>query len=93
MGKFYKQHAMTRHTSFYKVTVGFVSFPIQQVNKLIKESQKCSCKGKKPPLTSKNGGAEGKKEGKSKTSSSSEEEGTPDIKDAVDKENVFSAAT
>lgn len=65
----------------------------EQVNKLIKESQKCSCKGKKPPLASKNGGAEGKKEGKSKASSSSEEEGTPDIKDTVDKENVFSAAT
>lgn len=65
----------------------------EQVNKLIKETQKCSCKGKKAPLNSKNGGGESKKEGKSKTSSSSEEEGTSDIKDAMDKENVFSAAT
>lgn len=89
----FKVKYLYHRISFNKVTVCFVSFSIQQVNKLIKETQKCSCKGKKAPLNSKNGGGESKKEGKSKTSSSSEEEGTSDIKDAMDKENVFSAAT
>ena len=59
------------------------------MNKLIKESQKCSCKGKKAPLSNKNGGSDSKKEGKSKGSSSSEEGGT----DTTEKENVFAAAT
>ena len=59
------------------------------MNKLIKESQKCSCKGKKAPLANKNGGSDSKKEGKSKGSSSSEEGGT----DTTEKENVFAAAT
>ena len=48
-------------------------FAHQQVNKLIKESQRCSCKGKKTPLCPVNGGAESKKEGRSKGASSEDE--------------------
>lgn len=40
-------------------------------------------------FNSKNGGGESKKEGKLKISLLSEEEGILDIKDVMDKENVF----
>ena len=60
----------------------------QQVNKLIKENQKCSCKGKKAPLSNKNGSDEAatKQEGGFKASVSSEEGMSPTN---TDKENVF----
>ena len=48
-------------------------FAHQQVNKLIKESQRCSCKGKKTPLCPVNGGADIKKEGRPKGGSSEDE--------------------
>lgn len=63
------------------------------MNKLIKESQKCSCKGKKAPLANKNGGAENKKEGRSKGSSSGDEGSTGAEPRDTDKENAFATAT
>jgi len=68
-------------------------FVHQQVNKLVKESQKCSCKGKKAPLCSKNGGAESKKEGRSKGGSSGDEESTGTEPRDTNKENAFATAT
>ncbi|XP_020614830.1 kinesin-like protein KIF15 isoform X3 [Orbicella faveolata] len=65
----------------------------EQVNKLIKESQKCSCKGKKVPLGTKNGGAESKKEGRSKGCSSEDEGSTGTELRDTDKENAFATAT
>ena len=64
----------------------------QQVNKLIKESQKCSCKGKKAPLCTKNGGTEGKKEGRTKGGSSGDEGSTGAELGDTDKENSFATA-
>ncbi|XP_074616502.1 kinesin-like protein KIF15 isoform X2 [Acropora palmata] len=63
----------------------------EQVNKLIKENQKCSCKGKKPPLSNKNGSEEAatKQEGGFKASVSSEEGMSPTN---TDKENVFTTS-
>jgi len=64
------------------------------VNKLIKENQKCSCKGKKAPLANKNGGAESNKnEQGTKGSSSSEEGNSPTKTRDTEKENVFTAST
>ena len=68
-------------------------FAHQQVNKLIKEGQKCSCKGKKAPLGIKNGGAESKKEGRSKGSSSGDEGSNGADSTDTDKENAFATAT
>ena len=68
-------------------------FAHQQVNKLIKESQKCSCKGKKAPLCTINGGAESKKEGRSKGGSSVDEGSTGAEPRDTDKENAFATAT
>ena len=66
----------------------------QQVNKLIKEAQKCSCKGKKAPLSNKNeGGETAKKEGGSKGSLSSEEGMSPTKAKDADQENVFTTPT
>lgn len=75
------------------VTSFFLCFAHQQVNKLIKESQKCSCKGKKVPLGTKNGGAESKKEGRSKGCSSGDEGSTGTEPRDTDKENAFATAT
>ncbi|KAM7425226.1 Kinesin-like protein kif15, partial [Porites harrisoni] len=66
----------------------------EQVNKLIKENLKCSCKGKKAPLATKNGGAENiKSEGGPRGSSSSEEGSSPTKATDTEKENVFTASS
>ncbi|CAH3020308.1 unnamed protein product, partial [Porites evermanni] len=66
----------------------------EQVNKLIKENLKCSCKGKKAPLASKNGGAENSKtEGGPRGSSSSEEGSSPTKATDTEKENVFTTSS
>ena len=72
----------------------YIIFYNHQVNKLIKETQKCSCKGKKAPLANKNAGDEiVKKEGGTKRSSSSEEEISPIEAVEKEKENVFIASS
>ncbi|XP_068722534.1 kinesin-like protein KIF15 isoform X2 [Montipora capricornis] len=64
----------------------------EQVSKLKKENQKCSCKGKKAPLLNKNGGDEPTKQGNDSKGSSSSDEGLMTSED-TDKENVFTAST
>ena len=75
------------------ILISWFCFSHQQVNKLIKESQKCSCKGKKAPLCTKNGGAESRKEGKSKGGSSGDEGNTGAEQGDTDKENSYATAT
>lgn len=81
-----------KRKTFHQPTLFFVSH--QQVNKLIKENLKCSCKGKKAPLATKNGGAENSKsEGGPRGSSSSEEGSSPTKATDTEKENVFTASS
>ena len=68
------------------ILISWFCFSHQQVNKLIKESQKCSCKGKKAPLCT-------KKEGKSKGGSSGDEGSTGAEQGDTDKENSYATAT
>ena len=82
----------SKRKTFHQATLFFVSH--QQVNKLIKENLKCSCKGKKAPLASKNGGVENSKtEGGPRGSSSSEEGSSPTKATDTEKENVFTASS
>lgn len=73
-----------KRKTFHQPTLFFVSH--QQVNKLIKENLKCSCKGKKAPLATKNGGGP-------RGSSSSEEGSSPTKATDTEKENVFTASS
>ena len=84
--------AKSKRKTFHQATFFFVLH--QQVNKLIKENLKCSCKGKKAPLATKNGGAENSKsEGGPRGSSSSEEGSSPTKATDTEKENVFTASS
>ena len=64
------------------------------MNKLVKENQKCSCKGKKPPLSNKNGSDKTatKQEGGFIANVSSEE-GIMNGLTNTKEENFFSAST
>ena len=89
-----KKYLLTKskRKTFQQATFFFVLQ--QQVNKLIKENLKCSCKGKKAPLASKNGGSENSKsEGGPRSSSSSEEGSTPTKATNTEKENVFTTSS